>query len=160
MGITLAAAIFAVIAMSGGSAGAQSNPYRIVENWAKLPDGRTWGATSAISVDRSGDVWVFERCAATTCAGSSLAPILKFDPSGNLLKSFGEGMFVFPHDIYVDKDGNVWVVDGQGKDGKGQQVVKFSPEGKVMLTLGKIPAMRMTRRVRLPSDPAPAQAYL
>jgi hypothetical protein len=65
-----------------------------------------------------------------------LAPILKFDSSGDLLKSFGEGMFVFPRGIYVEKDANVWVVDGQGKDGKGQQVVKFSPEGRVMLTLG------------------------
>ncbi len=46
-------------------------------------------------------------------------------------------MFVFPHGLYVDKDDNVWVTDGQGKDGKGQQVFKFSPDGKVLLTLGK-----------------------
>ena len=136
MRITLAVAILTVTAMSG-SACAQPNPYRAVDNWAKLPEGRTWGATSAVGVDRVGNVWVFERCGGSTCAGSSLAPILKFDPSGKLLKTFGAGMFVFPHGIYVDKDDNVWVVDGQGKDGKGQQVVKFSPEGRVMLTLGK-----------------------
>ena len=136
MRITLAVAILTVTATSG-SACAQPNPYRAVDNWAKLPEGRTWGATSAVGVDRSGNVWVFERCGGTTCAGSSLAPILKFDPSGKLLKTFGAGMFVFPHGIYVDKDDNVWVVDGQGKDGKGQQVVKYSPEGRVMLTLGK-----------------------
>jgi streptogramin lyase len=46
-------------------------------------------------------------------------------------------MFVFPHGIFVDGDGNVWVTDGQGKDGKGHQVFKFSPDGKVLLTLGK-----------------------
>ena len=46
-------------------------------------------------------------------------------------------MFVFPHGLTVDKDGNVWVTDGQGKDGKGHQVFKFSPKGKVLLTLGK-----------------------
>ena len=46
-------------------------------------------------------------------------------------------MFVFPHGIFVDHDGNVWVTDGQGKDGKGHQVFKFSPDGKVLLTLGK-----------------------
>ncbi len=46
-------------------------------------------------------------------------------------------MFVFPHGLYVDKDDNVWVTDGQGKDGKGQQVFKFSPDGKVLLALGK-----------------------
>jgi streptogramin lyase len=123
--------------MSAGSAYAQANPYRTVENWAQLPEGRTWGATSAVSVDRNGNVWIFDRCGANTCAGSNLAPIVEFDPSGKFLKSFGAGMFVFPHGIYVDKDFHVWVVDGQGKDGKGQQAVKFSPDGKVVMTLGK-----------------------
>jgi sugar lactone lactonase YvrE len=69
--------------------------------------------------------------------GSSLAPVLKFDASGKLVKSFGQGMFVFPHGIYVDREGNIWVTDGQGKDGKGHQIFKFSPEGRVLLTLGK-----------------------
>jgi sugar lactone lactonase YvrE len=80
---------------------------------------------------------VAERCGANTCAGSNLAPILEFDPSGNLLTSFGAGMFVFPHGITVDKDGNVWVTDGQGMNGKGHQVFKFSPKGKVLMTFGK-----------------------
>jgi streptogramin lyase len=63
--------------------------------------------------------------------------VLKFDASGKLVKSFGAGMLVFPHGIFVDRDGNVWVTDAQGKDGKGHQVFKFSPEGKVLLALGK-----------------------
>ena len=113
------------------------NPYRTVENWAKLPDGRMWGSTSAAEADGIGNLWVAERCGANTCAGSSLPSILKFDSSGKLLASFGGGMFVFPHGISVDPQGNVWVTDGQGKDGKGQQVFKFSPDGKVLLTLGK-----------------------
>ena len=53
------------------------------------------------------------------------------------MKSFGAGLFVFPHGIHVDRDGNVWVTDAQGRDGKGHQVFKFSPEGKVLMTLGK-----------------------
>jgi len=132
--------VFLLVAISSTIAWAQTNlpnPYRTVENWAKLPDGRTWGSTSAAEVDREGNLWVAERCGANTCAGSNLPSILKFDTSGKLLKSFGEGMFVFPHGISVDPQGNVWVTDGQGKDGKGQQVFKFSPEGKVLLTLGK-----------------------
>jgi len=44
---------------------------------------------------------------------------------------------LFPHGLLVDPDGNVWVTDGLGKEGKGHQVFKFSPEGKVLLTLGK-----------------------
>ncbi len=101
----------------------EPNPYRTVENWFKLPEGRTWGSTSAVDIDPKGHIWV--------------DPILEFDPSGKLLKSFGSGMFIFPHGIYCDKDGNIWITDGQGKDGKGQQVFKFSPDGKVLMTLGK-----------------------
>jgi hypothetical protein len=114
------------------------NPYRAVENWARMPEGRTWGASAGVYVDPAGTgVWVAERCGANSCVGSDLPPILHFDMSGRLLKAFGAGMFVFPHGIFVDQQSNVWVTDGQGKDGKGHQVFKFSPEGKVLLTLGK-----------------------
>src|SRR5207249_8287639 len=50
---------------------------------------------------------------------------------------FGAGMFIFPHGLFVDRDGNVWVTDGRGKGGKGHQVFKFSPDGKLLMTLGK-----------------------
>jgi sugar lactone lactonase YvrE len=46
-------------------------------------------------------------------------------------------MFVYPHGIHLDREGNIWVTDGQGKDGKGHQVFKFRPDGKVLMTLGK-----------------------
>jgi len=113
------------------------NPYRTVENWAKLPAGRAWGSAAGVTVDSKGHIWVAERCGANSCAGSNLAPILEFDPSGKLLTSFGAGMFVFPHGITVDREGNVWVTDGDGKDGKGHQVFEFSSKGKVLLALGK-----------------------
>ncbi len=109
--------------------------YAIERGWAKLD--RTWGSTSTVDVDRHGNVWVFERCGANTCAGSNLAPILRFDASGRLTQSFGAGLFVFPHSIHVDREGNVFVADAEGKGGKGHVVVKFSPAGKVLMTLGK-----------------------
>jgi len=76
-----------------------------------------------------------------------VAPVLKFDASGKLLKAFGADMFVFPHKIYVDPDSNVWVVDERSasererkqypnEKAKGHVVVKFDPDGKVLLTLG------------------------
>ena len=115
---------------------AQDNPYR-EDGWAKLPDGRKLGQTSAIGIDSGGNVWLFERCGANSCVGSNVAPIIKFDSSGKYVTSFGTGLFVFPHGMHVDKDGNVWVADGDGKDGKGHQVIKFSPDGNVLLALGK-----------------------
>jgi sugar lactone lactonase YvrE len=116
------------------------NPYETIEGWAKMPAGRTWGSTSAVDIDRDGkSIWVAERCGANSCEGSNLPSVLKFDASGNLVTSFGAGMLVFPHGIHVDRDGNVWVTDANAsKDGKrGHQVIKFSPTGKVLLTLGK-----------------------
>ena len=114
----------------------QPNPYQTIVDWAKMPEGRTWGSTGGVAVDASGNIWVAERCGQNSCAGRTEAPILEFDRSGKLLKSFGAGMFVFPHGITVDHEGNVWVTDGQGANGKGHQVFKFSPEGKVLMALG------------------------
>ena len=93
-----------------------------------MPEGRTWGATSAVEIAPDGaSIWVAERCGANLCAGSSLPSILKFDASGRLQTSFAAGVFVFPHGIDVDGSGNVWVTDARGRDGKGHQVFKFSP---------------------------------
>src|SRR5450759_1330398 len=135
--VTFAAAVVAMIPLLAVGANDLPNPYRLEEGWAKLPDGRKWGGTSAVDIDRAGNIWVFARGGGSSCADSNLAPVLKFDPSGKLVKSFGAGMFVFPHGIAVDLDGNVYVTDADGKDGKGHTVVKFSPEGKVLMTLGK-----------------------
>ena len=110
------------------------NPYRTIEGWAKLPEGRVWGATSAVDIDRDGhSVWVAERCGANSCANSTVDPILHFDATGRLIKSFGGGMFTFPHGIFVDRDDNIWVTDGQIT----HQVFKFRADGKLLLVLGK-----------------------
>src|SRR5256885_12715612 len=52
-------------------------------------------------------------------------------------EELGAGLFVLPHGLHVDRDGNVWVTDGLGRNGKGHQVIKFSPDGQVLLKLGK-----------------------
>ena len=168
--------IAVAVALSGRMAYAQTNaqptnsaanPYETVKDWAKLPEGRTWGSTSAVEIDKDGkSIWVAERCGQNSCLDrttgqmSNLPSILKFDASGKLVKSFGQGMLIFPHGIFVDREGNVWVTDGQddspqpargaapaprgsGPAGprpgatKGNQVFKFSPDGKLLMTLGK-----------------------
>ena len=91
-------------------------PYHVENNWAKLPGGRPWGAVSGIAMDKDGkSVWVFERCGGTTddtCKQHpEIAPIMKFDEHGNLLKAFGAGMFSWPHGIFIDRENHVWVVD-------------------------------------------------
>jgi sugar lactone lactonase YvrE len=149
------------------------NPYNTVSDYFKLPAGRTWGSTSAVEIDKDGkSIWVAERCGTNSCLDratgkmSADPTVLQFDATGKLVKSFGAGLLIFPHGIYVDRDGNVWVTDGQdnaaqpargaaapgaapappaggGRMGPlpgattGNQVFKFSPDGKVLLTLGK-----------------------
>ena len=137
------------------------NPYRLVEGWPTLPksmNGGRWGEVIRVHVDARGNVWVFHRCfnvvpaGSATCLGRGRAnpPILEFDPSGRLLKSFGAGLFAYPHGFTIDGDGNLWVTDVNDQETilgmsarnasgvvMGQEVLKLSPEGKVLMTLGK-----------------------
>ena len=138
-------ALVATAALSFGTAQAQDantvnaapNPYQTIDNWAQLPQGRVWGMAIGVDIDRDGkSVWIFDRCGAKTCTGSNVAPIQKFDASGKLLTSFGAGMFNFPHGLFVDRDNNIWVTDGKGEGGKGHTAIKFSHDGKVLMTLG------------------------
>ncbi len=112
---------------------AAPNPYKMQDSWLQLPAGRQLGGAIKVQVDHSDgkSIWVFDRCAANGCN-----PIQKFDANGKFVRGFGANMFVQPHGFYVDKDGNVWAADNGIRNGKGAVVVKFSPEGKVLMTLG------------------------
>jgi len=153
-----------------------ANPYNTVHDFFKLPEGRKWGSTSTIDVDKDGkSIWIAERCGSNSCLDAAtgqikdVATVMKFDETGKLVTAFGNGLLVFPHGMFVDKQGNVWVTDGQdnaprpargaappaaGAAGagaargpatpgpgagasKGHQVFKFSPDGKVLMTIGK-----------------------
>ena len=151
------AVFLATLALQGQPTNDLPNPYTTIEHHFKMPEGRTWGSTSAVEIDRDGtSIWVGERCGANTCVNSTLDPILKFDETGKLVKSFGAGLIASPHGIHVDRDGNIWVTDwrdnkpqrarGAPPDSPlpappatiiGHQVFKFSPDGKLLMTLGK-----------------------
>jgi sugar lactone lactonase YvrE len=120
------------------NAGDVPNPYRPFVTFGHLPEGRKWGATAGVSVGPDGNIWTYERCGGNSCAVSDVDPVFELDQkTGAVLRHFGKGLFVQPHGLYVDRDGNVWVTDGAAKDGRGDQVFKFSPDGKILLTLGK-----------------------
>ena len=116
----------------------------VILNWAPLPDGREWGTTAGIDIGPDGHVWAYDRCGGALDGGCEanpeLDPIFKFDRNtGEVLTSFGAGLFVTPHGLHVDSDGNVWATDFQANDAgtKGHQVIKFSPEGEVLMRLGE-----------------------
>ena len=129
--------IVAAILVAGATIAAQPNPYRRVTDWAQLPAGMKWAAVIGAEPGPDGNIYVVHRCFQNSCAGRTEPAILKFDPSGKLLKSWGEGMFVFPHGFFIDREGNVWVSDARAAGGKGHQVFKFSPDGKLLMTLGQ-----------------------
>jgi len=124
------------------------NPYETVRNWGTLPDGRRWGSVSAVHVDVDGKhIWAGDRCGANACVGSTVDPIVKLDPNGKVVQSFGAGVILWPHGMDVDRQGNVWVVDARSATpqelakfpewkNKGHTVLKFSPQGKLLMTLG------------------------
>lgn len=140
----LAKVLFAATAMTAvfaTSAMAQGNPYEPIQGeWIELPDERVWGATSTVYYAGNGNIWVAERCGDNTnCLDTpDIDPIMLVDVDGNILKSFGKNMIVWPHGIHVDPDGNLWVADARGDEErkKGHQVHKFSPDGELLMSIG------------------------
>ena len=137
------------------------NPYRLVEGWPAIPksmNGGHWGEVIRVHVAPNGNIWVFQRCfnvvppGHATCInrGPANPPILEFNPAGTLIRSFGAGLYAYPHGFTVDGQGNLWTTDVNdessvlGMSAKnaagvlmGQEVLKLNPEGRVLMTLGK-----------------------
>ena len=140
--------IFSTVTLVLQSANAQQNSilpnypnnYTMHEELVKMPDGRNMGSGNAIDIDSNGNIWVFERCGGNqgACLESDVDPILKFSPEGDILTSFGSGMFVWPHGIIVDDEDNLWVIDAGVVDGeKGNQIFKFDQDGGLLIELGQ-----------------------
>jgi DNA-binding beta-propeller fold protein YncE len=127
------------------AAGLPNPTSQVIRAWGPLPDGREWGSTAGVDIDPiDGHVWAYDRCGGVSLAGGCdenlVDPVVKFDRhTGEVLTSFGAGLFVLPHGIHVDAEGNVWITDSMGNEAgtKGHQVIKFSPRGEVLLTLGQ-----------------------
>ena len=115
----------ACLALASAGYAADGPPYQLARGFPQLPSGQKLGAVSGVATDARGNVLVFHR-------GDAQRPVLVFDKSGALLRSFGAGLFTSTHGLLVDPDGNVWTTDNAN-----HTVVKFSPDGKVLLTLGE-----------------------
>lgn len=111
-------------------------PYRTTRDWGQLPAGVKWAAVTAIEPAPDGTIYVVHRCVNNSCEGRTEPPILVFDKTGRLLRSFGQGLFNFPHGGTVDAEGNLWMTDARGGNGIGHQALKLSPTGQVLMTLG------------------------
>lgn len=135
------------------------NPYALNNAWYTMPKGRFLGGASAIDIDKDGtSVWIAERCGGwDLCAGVHTAPVIRFNAAGKITAQIGADMISYPHGLHIDKDGNVWVTDlqsntdnaaraGRGappnpppgsiKTPAGAQVLKFTPQGKLLLRIG------------------------
>jgi hypothetical protein len=136
-----------VATIASSSLGAQSSsrapsndlpqPYGTTRDWGELPAGVKWAAVTAIEPAPDGTIYVVHRCFANSCAGRSEAPILKYDANGKLLAAFGQRLLVFPHGGTVDREGNLWITDAGSAPGLGHQVLKFNPQGRVLMRLGR-----------------------
>jgi len=111
---------------------AMNNPYRMLENWPHLGDIKP-GAAIGILPDGKGGVWLQHR---------SVPAILHVDAAGDIVKKF-DVTFSSSHGFCQDQDGNFWAADSSTFNDspdtgvKGNQVFKYSPDGKLLLTLGQ-----------------------
>ncbi|HYE91971.1 MAG TPA: peptidyl-alpha-hydroxyglycine alpha-amidating lyase family protein [Terriglobales bacterium] len=97
-------------------------PYKALEGWGRLPDGWSFVEATSVAVDSRDQVHVFNR---------GEHPVIVFDREGNFLRAWGEGVFRRAHGITVGPDDSLWLTDDLH-----QTIRQFSPDGKLLLTLG------------------------
>ncbi len=98
--------------------------YKVVKEWPKLPEGWELGQVAGVATDSKGRYYIFHR-------GEGAPPLICFDREGEVLRSWGEGVFVRPHMVKCDEDDNIWAIDDNG-----HALYLYSPEGEVLRTLG------------------------
>src|SRR6266849_3769753 len=125
-------------------------PYTSVPNFLKLPPGMYLGEAVAVATNSKGHIFVYHRSGNTR--------LFEFDQNGNYVREIGEGLygFEFAHSVRVDSEDNIWAVD-EGTN----MVIKFNPEGRVVMLLGRRPESVEGVKPTPPAGAAepPAQPY-
>jgi DNA-binding beta-propeller fold protein YncE len=115
--------VAAAALLTGHAAASQTGGWHVVKDWPKLPPGKELGQVSGVSTDAKDNVYLLDR---------DSGDIWKFTVRGEFLSVFLQKVALLGHALQVDRDGNVWTIDRGGN-----QVKKFSPDGKLLLTLGQ-----------------------
>jgi hypothetical protein len=126
-------------------------PFDSAPNFLKLPANLYLGEGIGVATNSKGHIFVYTRSQATR--------LFEFDQKGNYLREIGEGLygFAFAHAVRVDPQDNIWAVD-EGTN----MVIKFNPEGRVVMVLGRRPeAVEGTPQPAVPAASVPpAEPYV
>ena len=132
-------------------------PYDSAANLLKLPDNIYMGEAVGVATNSKGHIYVFTRTGSTNVTTGtnrafvrSSSRLFEFDQTGKFVREMGQGLygFIFAHAVRVDPQDNIWVID-EGSD----MVIKFDPEGRVIMTMGRKP-----EAIRVPAAPPPMAA--
>src|ERR1700688_970844 len=109
--------------------------YQSAQDFIKLPPDMYLGEVAGVAVNSQNHVFVLSRGNSTGPAyGASAAQLLEFNSDGKFLREIGHNLYAwsYAHSVKIDKDDNIWVAD-KGSD----MVIKFNPEGRVMMVFGR-----------------------
>ena len=166
--LTLSIAALLLAAFGGGTSAQQQFggaqlavpeiPFDSVPNFLKLPDGLYLGEVPGVATNSKGHVFVYSRTGTTTATlgGSRVfthggSRLFEFDDKGAFVREIGVGIygFLFAHVVRIDLQDNIWVVD-EGAN----LVMKFDPNGRILMTIGRKPESINVRNYEPPAPPA------
>src|SRR6266705_1375852 len=124
-------------------------PFESVPNFLKLPPNLYLGEGIGVATNSKGHIFVYTRSQDTR--------LFEFDQTGKYVREIGEGLygFVFAHAVRVDPEDNIWAVD-EGSN----MIIKFNPEGRVVLLLGRRPEAVEGAPAPAGGSPAATEPYV
>jgi hypothetical protein len=160
LAVLSAGVMFSVSAQQPAQLNFPEIPFDSVPNLLKLPANLHLGEVAGVATNSKGNIFVYTRTGTTTATlggsrvfGHSGSRLFMFDPNGAFMKEIGIGIygFMFAHVVRIDPQDNIWVVDEMAN-----QIMKFDPNGRIMMVLGRKPESLNVENYQPPTPPAPA----